>query len=238
MRSWLAIVLMVVLGVLMIIAVIQLPQPGSPDAPAQTHVSAYYVEGGKELGGAENLVTAVLLNFRALDTFGEVVVIFSALVAVLAVAAAVAGTGPAGVTRTEVESESVEVSPLVAFMVRLLAPFIATFAVFVMLKGHVLPGGGFQGGAVLGAMLILLALFAHRPRSPRYSHPAGLFWLRATGVLAFVLVGLLGLAMTGWMFAMPHDPLAREAMMIALELGIGIGGAAVLIGLFRALADG
>jgi multicomponent Na+:H+ antiporter subunit B len=237
MRSWLAIVLIVVLGALMITAVIQLPKPGSPDAPAQTHVSAYYVEGGKELGGAENLVTAVLLNFRALDTFGEVVVIFAALVAVLAVAAAVPGSDPPGSSQVTSKAESVEVSPLVAFMVRLLAPFIATFAVFVMLKGHVLPGGGFQGGAVLGAMLVLLALFAHRPGPSPAGHQAGLFWLRATGVLAFVLAGLLGLAIAGWMFSMPHDPLAREMMMIALELGIGIGGAAVLIGLFRALAD-
>lgn len=235
MRPVIAFVLVAVLAVVMIAAVTQLPRPGSPEAPAQTHVSAFYVEGGAEVGGAENLVTAVLLNFRALDTFGEVVVIFAALIAVLAVVVSPAGHGSDRKSAPRQSGSSVPVSPVVAFMVRLLAPFIATFAIFVMLKGHVLPGGGFQGGAVLGAILILLALFGGRPEDAPHTQLATLFWVRAMAVLMFALVALTGFFMAGWLFALPREPLVREVMMLVLELGIGIGGGAVLFGLYRAL---
>lgn len=237
MKNSVAFVLVAILGVIMIAAVTQLPRPGSPDAPAQTHVSAFYVDGGKELGGAENLVTAVLLNFRALDTFGEVVVIFAALIAVLAVVTSQTVSRSDDGIGSRASRPVVPVSPLVGFMVRLLAPFIATFAIFVMLKGHVLPGGGFQGGAVLGALLILLALFSDRPPGSSKFASSSLFWIRATGVVAFALAGVAGLFLSGWLFGLPEESQVREAMMIVLELGIGIGGAAVLLGLYQALAQ-
>lgn len=206
--------------------VLQLPSPGQADAPAHTNVSANYVEHGAELGGAENLVTGILLNFRALDTFGEVIVIFTAWLAV----AAVGGAG------AETRQGSIPVSPVVDYVIRMLGPFIAVFALFVIVNGHVLPGGGFQGGVVLGALLILLSLVSGT------SSVAGVFsahcwaWLRAAGVLVFTATALIGFLVTGNLFGLPAEPVLRQVLMIMLELGIGIGGAAVLAGLFLAVS--
>jgi multicomponent Na+:H+ antiporter subunit B len=122
----------------------------------------------------------VLLNYRAFDTFGEVVVIFAALAAVMAVLAA-----PPGERAPDQASSVVGISPVVAFVIRLLAPFIAAFGAWVILKGHVSPGGGFQGGVILGALLVLLSVVLGRDaRRPLIAPPlAG--WLQATAPLAF-----------------------------------------------------
>lgn len=236
MRRAAALLLTGALAVVMMAGVLDLPAPGTPDAPAHTRVSSSYVAGGAESAGAENLVTGVLLNYRALDTFGEVVVIFAALLAVLAVArtAGAAGDesgrsdGPGAIT----------VSPVVSHVVRLMAPFIAAFALFVMITGDVLPGGGFQGGVVLGAMLVLLVVVRGRGPVAGLVPDTAMSWLRAAAPLTFGAFALTGVASSGWMFGMPDDPALRGAMITVLELGIGIGGAAVMIGFVLSLEAG
>lgn len=222
----LTMVLIAALGAPLMYGVLQLPPPGQADAPALSNVSAGYIEHGAGLAGSENLVTGVLLNFRALDTFGEVLVIFTAWLAVAAVAGAAREPG----------HDSTPPSPIVDYVVRLLGPFIAVFALFVIVNGHVLPGGGFQGGVLLGAMLILLSLALGRESVADVVSIRSWIWLRAAGVLAFSLVALLGLPVTGYLFGLPVEPALRHALMIVLELGIGIGGGAVLAGLFLAIA--
>jgi len=222
----LAIVLIAALAVPLMYGVLQLPPPGQADAPAHSNVSAKYIEHGAELGGSENLVTGILLNFRALDTFGEVLVIFTAWLAVGAVAGTARQTG----------HESTPPSPIVDYVIRMLGPFIALFALFVIVNGHVLPGGGFQGGVLLGAMLILLSLAPGGESVAGVISNQGWIWLRAAGVLAFVLVALLGLQLTGYLFGLPAEPALRHALIVVLELGIGIGGGAVLTGFYFAIA--
>lgn len=222
----LTMVLIAALAFPLMYGVLQLPPPGQADAPAHTNVSAKYIEHGAELGGSENLVTGILLNFRALDTFGEVLVIFTAWLAV----AAVAGTA------RQTERESTPPSPIVDYVIRMLGPFIALFALFVIVNGHVLPGGGFQGGVLLGAMLVLLSLAPGGESVAGVISNQGWIWLRAAGVLSFALVGLVGLPLTGYLFGMPVDPALRHALIVVLELGIGIGGGAVLGGLYFSIA--
>lgn len=218
--------LVAALAVPLMYGVMQLPAPGQADTPAHSNVSAGYIEYGVELGGSENLVTGVLLNFRALDTFGEVLVIFTAWLAV----AAVGGTarGAAG--------DAAHPSPVVDYVIRLLGPFIALFALFVIVNGHVLPGGGFQGGVVLGSMLIMLSLVSGAEMVERAISARGWIWLRAAGVLVFTLVAVTGLPLAGYLFGLPDQPALRQALTIMLELGIGIGGGAVLAGLYFAIA--
>jgi multicomponent Na+:H+ antiporter subunit B len=217
----------------MLIGVASLPRPGDGAAPVHTHVSARYVAAGAEETGAENLVTGVLLNYRAFDTFGEVMVIFAALAAVMAALSPAVPGRAGGEARPQTGGR--QASPVVAFIIRLTAPFIALFGAFVIFKGHVTPGGGFQGGVILGALLMLLSVVLGRGvRAPLI--PVQLArWLQASGPLAFAAVASLGLALTGTLLGYPATAelaLVRELMMIVLELGIGIGGAAIILGLF------
>lgn len=215
----------------MLIGVAALPRPGDPAAPAHTHVGARYIEGGAPAAGAENLVTGVLLNYRGLDTFGEVIVIFTALAAVMAVLTPAAPAPPRA-------PAAGAVSPVVAFVIRFTAPFIALFGAFVILKGHVSPGGGFQGGVILGSLLMLLSVVMGRGARAPLVPVAAAPWLQAAAPLAFAVASVLGLGLTGVLLGFPAAPemaLVRESMMIALELGIGIGGAAIILALFLAL---
>ncbi len=229
MRNALALVVVIVLAGLMMAGVSQLPPPGSPDGAVHRHVAAHYIDGGKEAAGAPNLVTAVLLNYRALDTYGEVVVIFAALLAVLAVGLAGHSRGP------QRGADELPVSPVVDLVIRLLAPFIALFALFMILEGHVLPGGGFQGGVVLGALMILLGLVLGPRRLRRMLPTPALFWTRSVALLAFALVAVAGLALAGWLFALPEQYWLRELIIVGLELAIGIGAAFALVGFYLSL---
>lgn len=211
----------------MLAGVLALPRPGDPAAPVHDRVAAYVVAQGAEETGADNLVTAVLLGYRGYDTFGEVMVIFAALAAVMTVLAPRPGEGP------PVDAGTVVISPVVAFVIRLLAPFIAAFAVLVVLHGQLTPGGGFQGGVMLGALLVLLSVVTGRGHERPLLAPRVTCWLQAAGPLSFTLAALLGLATAGAVLGAPTDPAwARGAVMLALETGIGIGTATIILGLF------
>jgi multicomponent Na+:H+ antiporter subunit B len=224
--------LVAVLGAVMLAGLLALPAPGAPDAPAQTHVSADYVAGGADTGGASNLVTAVLLNYRALDTFGEVAVIFSAWMAVAVVLAATVTDAP----RRAHDPAPLPPSPVTGLIVRLLAPFIAAFAAFVMVSGAELPGGGFQGGVVLGAMLVLLSVALGHDPVDRMFRPGAWRGLRAIAPLTFTATAAVGLVASGWWFGVQAGDALRHALMLLLEVAIGLGGAAVLGGIFLALS--
>lgn len=241
MRKWLVALTLTAATGPMLFGVAALPRPGDGAAPVHTHVAARYIEGGAQAAGADNLVAAVLLNYRAFDTFGEVVVIFAALAAVMAVLTPAATDAPAH-GRLDGHAPggngAGRPSPVVAWIVRLTAPFIALFSAFVILKGHVSPGGGFQGGVILGSLLMLLSVVMGRGRRTPLIPPAAARWLQAAAPTTFAVVGLLGLRLTGALLGLPADPgmaFARELMIIALELGIAIGGATVILGVFVAM---
>lgn len=73
------------LVVLLLLTVPFLPAVGDPTSPANSYVSPYYLENAYDETGFVNVVTAILVAYRGFDTFGEVTVVFSALVAVLVV---------------------------------------------------------------------------------------------------------------------------------------------------------
>ncbi len=209
------------LAIPMVAAMAALPRHGSPDQPIHTHVAAQYHAWPHELG---NLVTAVLLDYRGMDTFGEVVVIFAALMVVL-------------VLRHRGEPvPNPEPSPIVAFIVRLVTPFIALFGFHVILIGHDAPGGGLQGAAILGG-LVLLNGVVFGPDHARSLLPGrALPWLQGAGPLAFLVAGVIGAATTGFALGYPaHLPVLQEAMVIGIELGIGIGGAIIFSRIYLTL---
>ncbi len=72
MKKALVVALLIIAAIPLLIGVAELPPHGDPDTPVHTHISAYYLENGVEEAGTENIVTAVILNYRGLDTSGEV----------------------------------------------------------------------------------------------------------------------------------------------------------------------
>jgi len=74
----------VITGSALIYGTLDMPHFGDPEAPPNQHVAPRYLEQGPKETGIPNIVTAVLASYRGLDTLGEVVVVFTAVVGVLA----------------------------------------------------------------------------------------------------------------------------------------------------------
>lgn len=82
-RPWLPLAVVIITGAALVYGTLDIPAFGDPDAPAQTHVAPYYIEKTPSEIGVSNIVTAVLASYRGFDTLGEVVVVFTAGIAVL-----------------------------------------------------------------------------------------------------------------------------------------------------------
>lgn len=82
-RQWGPLLIVFVAGAAMLYAVGDMPAFGAADSPANSYVGTDYLEKTAEEIQIPNVVTAVLASYRGYDTFGEVVVIFSAGLGVL-----------------------------------------------------------------------------------------------------------------------------------------------------------
>jgi multicomponent Na+:H+ antiporter subunit B len=143
----------------------------------------------------------------------------------------------ADVVPVETPSEYRE-SPVVVTVARLLGPFVVTFGAFVTLHGATSPGGGFQGGVVVAAAVVLLA-FAYGIGSvrPWLAGPT-LGRLVTGGIGAFLLVAVGGFALGGAL--LEYTPYGIDLKYIGelVEVGIGLTVTGVLVALFALLATG
>ena len=73
-----------VTGLLLIFGTVDMPHFGDPNAPTNLYVAPFYITESMKQTGIPNIVTSVLASYRGYDTFGEVVVIFTAGIGVLA----------------------------------------------------------------------------------------------------------------------------------------------------------
>ncbi|MDD2954817.1 MAG: MnhB domain-containing protein [Oscillospiraceae bacterium] len=149
----------VIIGVLMA-TVNALPLFGRADNPASNEVVQRYVESGLEETGAVNIVAGMILDYRAFDTFGESSVLFLAVTSVMILLLRDKNnTDREEDLRTAreliVENKSEDV--ILQRIAVILVPCILLYGIYVILNGHLSPGGGFSGGAIAGAGLILYA---------------------------------------------------------------------------------
>jgi len=145
----LAFLLCAVFAALMLMTVANLPRYGSADAPTVNEVAQRYVEQGTEETGAVNTVAGMILDYRAFDTLGESFVLFTAVCAVTILM----NLSPKKRRPLPKEVVNYAADPIVAGVCRGLIPVILLFGVYILLNGHLSPGGGFSGGAVLAAAL-------------------------------------------------------------------------------------
>ncbi len=141
---------------MLLIAVSYLPAYGHMENPVNNEVSQRYIENGLEETGAVNIVTGMILDYRAFDTLGESHVLFIATCTVLILLRKD--------KKKDENGQDIEVSDriyepkndlILQTAARVLVPPIIIFGIYVILGGHLGPGGGFSGGAIIGAGLIL-----------------------------------------------------------------------------------
>lgn len=155
----------------------------APDAELN-QTARYYAERTAADLGAANIVTAIVVTYRGLDTLGEVTVLF--------LAAAIVGLVLARDTHRPARTRP-PVGELLTTGTRFLVPLILLLGVYVFVNGHLTPGGGFQGGAII-ASAVLLMLLADPLRHFGHGLIAAIESL--AGVF-YVAIGLAGLFLAG-----------------------------------------
>lgn len=148
------------LVVMLLTAVSNLPIVGQEDRPVNNEVSQKYIEDGLQDTGSVNIVTGMILDYRAFDTLGESHVLFAATCTVLILLRIDTKEKKSrlGKIAEEVTDDRVREPKndrILQMVARLLVPPIVIFGIYVVLFGHLGPGGGFSGGAIIGAGLIL-----------------------------------------------------------------------------------
>ena len=155
-----AVVICVGIIALLVSTAAQLPPFGSPDNPANNEVSQRYIEQGMQETGAVNIVAGMILDYRAFDTLGESNVLFIAAVTVLILLRVTPShDGKPSTSQLEAECDDRMYEPkndmILQHQTNLLVPLILLFGIYGLMNGHLGPGGGFGGGAIMGAALIL-----------------------------------------------------------------------------------
>ncbi|MCD5417194.1 hypothetical protein LR021_02325 [Candidatus Bipolaricaulota bacterium] len=112
-----------------------------------------FIRQGVEDTGAVNIVTAIYLNYRLFDTIFEILVFALAVIGVRFHLHAIKDKRP----RLK-EALFISESHIVRVAGDLLAPVVALIGLFLIVTGHLAPGGGFSGGALLGTVILLLAV--------------------------------------------------------------------------------
>jgi multicomponent Na+:H+ antiporter subunit B len=162
-----------------------------------------YIDGSRDDLGAANVVTAIVVAYRGLDTLGEVTVLFAATAGVgfvitrrrrsaehavsegrdvdtnsgiVSLSLAGAGEGPSEILRTASS---------------LLSPILLVLGAYIFTHGHLTPGGGFQGGVVVTSAVILSMLGA-----PERKMSHGLMTvIESLSGAAYVAIGILGIVL-------------------------------------------
>lgn len=132
---------------------------------------------------------------------------------------------------------------IVKTITRLITPFIQLYGIFIILHGHLSPGGGFSGGSILGASIILYSLsFGLEKASKKLSHDTSAV-IETGGILWYVALGFVGIFTGGYFltnraagFPMGETGKVISSGMIALiTLGIGAKVASTMITLFHTI---
>jgi multicomponent K+:H+ antiporter subunit A len=117
-------------------------------------ISAYFLETTTEQGGGANAVNVIIVDYRGYDTLGEITVLG---IAAIVIHALLADATPLAQDASRAHRAH---SLFLALASRLLLPLAALVSIYLYLRGHNAPGGGFIAGLVL-AIAMILQFIAH-----------------------------------------------------------------------------
>lgn len=136
---------------------------------------------GREEGSA-NVVTSIVVNYRSLDTLGEVTVLFTAALGVGILSAQLRKK-----RRLEFQEHFV-----LKVATGIVLPLLLLFGAYIFIHGHLSPGGGFPGGTIVALSVLLLML-----SDSKFKLSDTVKYVEQISGSGYVVVGLLGLAISG-----------------------------------------
>ena len=189
-------------------------------------------QAAEELGAA-NLVTSVVLGYRGIDTLGEIAILFTASTATSLVLSSIAEK-----TSAKRKSTLRDDGTILASSASLFFPLLMTIGLYIILHGHLTPGGGFQGGVILAAAFFL-PLLAVPGRGVNHS---GLALVEGFAGASFIVIGIIAL-FQGKAFLQPlfghgeMGSLLSAGSLPLLYIAVGLKVGAELSGLLANLAE-
>ena len=206
-----------------------LPRYGAEN-PRTVEVVSRYVEDGLEETGAVNIVSGMILDYRAFDTLGESHVLFTALICVMILLRIDSKN-----QRSEYEDYytvrtdsyfDLSSDPVLRLVCAVIIPCILLYGIYILLNGQNSPGGGFSGGAVLGAGMILFSAAFGFDKADR------VFTLKVSNIVTFVSLAFYSFA-KGYVFFMGANGLENHipkgtpgaifsgGMILPLDIAVG-----------------
>jgi multicomponent Na+:H+ antiporter subunit A len=172
--------------------------------PFDPAISDFYVRASMPEGFGRNVVNVILVDFRALDTLGEITVL-----AVAALGAIALMRFP----RADQPDRPGYDSLVLRTLARIAVPLLLLLAGFLLLRGHNAPGGGFIAGLVASSAIVL-SVFARGTASMRRLLPVA-----PEGLL---LIGLVVALASGLLATLASAPLLT-GLWVSIDLPAGLG---------------
>jgi len=230
-----------ILGGLSLYAASDFPSWADPSEPASLHVAPYYIENTIRDTAVPNVVTSVLADYRGFDTMFETTVILTAGLVAHAVLRRLGRRRDPNRKTNDGRPVEAHTSIVVQRIARIMVPFIQLYALYVVAHGHHSPGGGFQGGVILGASFILVGLaYNIQTVLARFSEPLGVL-LANTGVLLYAGIGVacmvlganfLDYGILSRVLPGTSPVMARSHAMLGVEIGVAIAVSAIMVSIY------
>ena len=240
----LGLIAVLITGALLLYASGDFPAWGDAASPANSNeeVSVRFIEDAYKKTKTPNAVTAVLADYRGFDTMFETVVILVAGIAIIAILSVLGkGNQPRG---GDIELAPSKQDLIVVETCKLVIPILQLFALYVVAHGHYSPGGGFQGGVMMGASLILLALACGLPAALKRMSERRAVVLAVIGIIIYAGWGMVCMLMgSNFLDYAAVDPLLPESVAkgrshsaLIVETGVAFTVTAIMFAIYANLA--
>ena len=231
----LAVVSCIIFALVMLYVVAHIPEFGKAN-PAYDEVANRYIEKTIEETGAVNVVAGMILDYRAFDTLGESFVLFTALICSTVL------------LRQDKKKETdlyfdTSGDSILRSVGLILVPCIMVFGIYVVLNGHISPGGGFSGGAIIGAGLIILS------SSQGFSKADTILTYKRMNLISFFALGFYSISKC-FVFFMGangiHNPIPKgipgailsAGLILPLNIAVGLVVACTMYGFYSLFRRG
>ena len=215
--------------------------------PESTKVVKRYIENGLQETGAINIISGIILDYRAFDTLGESHVLFTALMCVTVLLMRDKKN-----MRTQFENfytirderyHELYRESIMRLVASVLLPCLFLYGAYVLLNGQISPGGGFSGGAVLGSgMMICAAAYGFKTTDK-------IITKRASNLIAFFALGFYSFAkgyvfFTGANGIENHIPkgtpgaILSGGLILPLDIAVGLVVACTMYGFYSLFRRG